>query len=114
MRKSGDRDAALGSAKDIEMDAASVSRDKIPRLFGPFNTGDGLRVVHKILETDIFQFLNGIQAVAVKMIKWDPGFIDMHQNKGRALDLIRVLEAQPFRKSFDEGRLPAPKLPLQT
>ena len=112
-RFSEDRNAALGRTEDVEMDMVSVRRNKIPRFFGPFDTGNRLGIIHEIFKTDIFQFLNGIQTITIEVVKRDLRFVDMHKNKSRALNPLGIPEPQPSGKSFDKGRLPAPELSFQ-
>ena len=96
------------------MDMAGIFGDKISGFFGPLNAGDGVQIVHEILETDILQLFHGIQAVTIKMIKGHFGFIDVHQDKGWAFHLLRMFKPQTFREPFDEGGLPASELPFET
>jgi len=93
------------------VDMAGAFGDEISGLFGPFDTGDGVRVIHEILKTNIFQFVPGIQAVTVKVIKWHLGFIDMHQHKGRALHLLGVFEPKPSATPLMKVVFPLPRCP---
>ena len=47
---SGDRHLVYG-VKDVKTDLPGSWRQKRPRLLGPFDTRDGLRVTYKILKT---------------------------------------------------------------
>lgn len=92
------------------MDMAGRRGNEIPCFLSPFHAGDRMRIVHEILKTDILQFFDGIKAIAIKVVKRRLGFVDMHQNKSRALHLPRAFQPQAFGKPFDERRFPAPEL----
>lgn len=96
------------------MDMAGVGGDKISGFFGPFDAGDGLRVIDEIDEPDILELLQGVEPVTIKVIKGHLCFIDMHKHKRRAFYLFRIPQALAFGEPLDEGRLPAPKVPFQT
>ncbi len=107
-------DAAFGGIEDIEVDMAGVDGQKRGGFLGPLDAGDGVRIVHKVLKSDIFQLFRRIKAITVKVIKRRFGLIDMHQNECGALHLLRMFEPEAFRKPFNESGLPAPELPFQT
>ncbi len=96
----------------LEKDASSGGSEKEASRF-LFLSAAAIRVA-QILKTDIFQFLQRIQTITVKVIKRRLGFIDVHENKGRAFHLLRMLEPQTLREPLDESRLSAAELPLQT
>ena len=110
----GDRNTALGGVEDLEANMASVGRDEMLCLFGPFDTGDGGGVVHKILEPDVFELLGGIEPVAVEVIERHLSFIDMHKNKRWALHLLGMFEPQAFGEALNESGLSTSQLSFQT
>ena len=110
----GNDDAPLGDAEDLKADMPGSRGQELRRLLGPFDARDGMRVVHEILKTNIFQFLQGIQTITVKVIKRCLGLVDMHQDESRAFHLLRMFKPQTLRETFDESGLPASELPFQT
>lgn len=106
----GNGNATPGSAEDRKVDTAGMRGDKTARFLGPLHAGDGLSIIHEIFEADIFQLFKGIQTVTIEVIERDFGFVEMHQNEGRALDLLWKLQPQTFRQALNESRLPASKL----